>query len=195
MQNRVDMPLMPQLHSIVIMSVFLHDYLPQDKDANRLPALRELTYDCIPPPFFDHDWRYFVQLCCKNVTTVYIDFCNLSGSLQKELDLLSECCPKLEKLVLFLRAWPDFGQGLILPPVSQLGLYCSVPRASPDEYRGLFAALDTMSATKLRVVRLLHPQTGQDLRYAYENVLTEGATRLSTCTFRLEDNAYNLMTR
>ncbi|EGN92656.1 hypothetical protein SERLA73DRAFT_172751 [Serpula lacrymans var. lacrymans S7.3] len=193
LRNRMDMPVMPELRSIVLMSVFLHDYLPKNKEINRFPALRELTYDCIPPPFYDRDWQNFIQLSCKNVTTVYIDFCLQGESLQKELDLLTECCPSLEKLVIFIRSWAELKENLVLPPVSRLGLYCSVHKGSSTHYRDLFSALGTMTAPQLKAVRLLHHQNVEDLRKNHTSVLTEGIARLAPHSFHLEDDEGNLI--
>src|SRR6267154_3675828 len=101
--DRLDVPVMTKLQSVSLVSVFLRDYLPSDKDANHFPALRQLTYDCIPPPFLDHTWKNFVRLSCANVTTVHLDFSLQGDSLQTELDLLSECCLSLNDLVIYLR--------------------------------------------------------------------------------------------
>ncbi|KAG8215437.1 hypothetical protein J3R82DRAFT_9049 [Butyriboletus roseoflavus] len=45
---------MPKLESTALISIFLRDYLPQDKDAN--------TYDCVPLPSLDHVWKTFIKL-------------------------------------------------------------------------------------------------------------------------------------
>ncbi|KAH7912054.1 hypothetical protein BJ138DRAFT_1134967 [Hygrophoropsis aurantiaca] len=191
---RVDMPVMPKLQSVMLMSVFLRDYLPKDKDANRFPALRELTYDCIPPPFYDHAWKNFVKISCASVTTVYLDYCLFGESLQKELDLLAECCPALDKLVIFLRSWTELKHHLVLPPVSYLGLHSKLLDAPPVHYLDLFTSLNTIVGSKLKVVRLIHEAAVRNLRNSASAQVKEEIANLTSGTFRVEDHEGRLLT-
>lgn len=179
---------MPKLESITLMSVFLRDYLPRDKDANHLPALRQLTYDCIPPPFFDYVWRNFMKLTCANLTSVTVDFCLPGDSLRDELDLLSEYCTVLDKLVIYLRSWLELKPRLVLPPtVSYLGLHSKAPKASSFHYQALVSALVTLTAPKLRTVRLLHANAAEELRENISSFTAEDRARLFSSSFSLED--------
>lgn len=186
-RNRLDVPVMSKLESITLMSVFLRDYLPRDKDANHLPALRQLTYDCIPPPFFDHAWKNFVKLTCANLTSVTLDFCLPGDSLQDELNLLSECCTALEKLVIYLRSWLELKPRLALPPVSYLGLHAKAPKGPFFHYQALVSALVTLTAPKLRTIRLLHANTAEEFRENASLFAAEDRTYLTSCSFSLED--------
>lgn len=179
---------MPKLESITLMSVFLRDYLPRDKDANHLPALRQLTYDCIPPPFFYHAWKNFVNLTCTNLTSVTLDFCLPGDSLQNELDLLSECCTVLDKLVIYLRSWLELKPRLVLPPVSYLGLHSKAPKGPPFHCQALVSALVTLTAPKLRTVRLLHANAAEEFRENASLCAAEDRAYLTSCSFSLEDS-------
>ncbi|KAH7922493.1 hypothetical protein BV22DRAFT_1017168 [Leucogyrophana mollusca] len=190
---RLDMPVMPKLQSVMLMSVFLRDYLPKDKDANRFPALRELTYDCIPPPFYTHAWKNFVKLTCASVTTIHLDYCLLGDSLQNELDLLAECCTSLDKLVIFLRSWAELKPHLVLPPVSHLGLHSKLLKAPTPHYLDLFAALNTITGSKLKVVRFVHEGAVQDLRDSGIGHLKEELANLASGAFRIEDHEGHLL--
>lgn len=178
---------MPKLESITLTSVFLRDYLPRDKDANHLPALRQLTYDCIPPPFLDYAWKNFVKLTCANLTSVTLDFCLAGDSLQSELDLLSECCTALDKLVVYLRSWLELKPRLILPPVSYLGLHSKAPKGPLFHCQALVSALVTLTAPKLRTVRLLHANAAAELRENPSSITAEDRAYLASCSFSLED--------
>ncbi|KAG1750450.1 uncharacterized protein EDB91DRAFT_1046057 [Suillus paluster] len=187
--TRLDVPVMTNLLSVSLMSVFLRDYLPEDRDANHFPALRQLTYDCIPPPFLDHTWKNFVKLSCANVTTVHLDFPLQGDSLQKELDLLSECCRSLNDLVVYLRSWTEIKPNLSLPPsVSYLGLYSKLLKTPAFHFKQLFTALRTMSGSKLKTVRLLHADTVEDLQENWSLLANELADITSCITFRVEEN-------
>ncbi|KAF8549391.1 hypothetical protein OG21DRAFT_1488559 [Imleria badia] len=161
-RNRLDVPVMSKLESVTLMSVFLRDYLPRDKDVNHLPALRRLTYDCIPPPFFDHAWKNF-----------------------NELDLLSECCTVLEKLVIYLRSWLELKPRLILPPVSYLGLHAKAPKGPLFHFQALVSAFVTLTAPKLRTVRLLHANTAEEMRENASLFAAEDRAYLTSCSFSL----------
>ncbi|KAH0834117.1 hypothetical protein J3R83DRAFT_11405 [Lanmaoa asiatica] len=179
---------MPNLESITLMSVFLRDYLPRDKDANHLPALRQLTYDCIPPPFFEHAWKNFMKLTCANLTSVSLDFCLPGDALQCELDLLSECCTVLKKLVIYLRSWLELKPHLVLPPVSYLGLHSKVPTGPLFHYQALVSALVTLTAPKLRTVRLLRTNAAKELRENASSFTAEDLACLASSSFSLEDS-------
>lgn len=179
---------MLKLESITLMSIFLRDYLPRDKDANHLPALRQLTYDCIPPPFLDYAWKNFVRLTCANLTSVTLDFCLPGDSLQNELDLLSECCTVLEKLVIYLRSWLELKPRLVLPPVSYLGLHSKAPKGPLFHYEALLEALMTLTAPKLRTVRLLHANAAAELRGYASSFAAEDHAYLASRSFSLEDS-------
>ncbi|KAG1761784.1 hypothetical protein EDD22DRAFT_894638 [Suillus occidentalis] len=183
---RLDMPVMPKLQSVSLMSVFLRDYLPDNKDANHFPALRKLTYDCIPPPFLDHTWKKFVRLSCANVTTVHLDY-----SLQADC----ECCSSLNDLVVYIRSWTEINSNLTLPPsVSYLGLHSKLRKAPAFHYKQLFVALHTISGSKLKTVRLLLADAVEDLRENHRALLeSELADRTSCITFRIEDNEGHLL--
>lgn len=186
---RLDVPVMTKLQSVSLMSVFLRDYLPDDRDANHFPALRKLTYDCIPPPFLDHTWKHFVRLNCANVTTVHLDYSLQADCLQKELDLLSECCLFLNDLVVYIRSWAEISPNLILPPsVSYLGLYSKLHKALAFHFKQLFAALRTISGSKLKTVRLLHADTVEDLRENHHALLKSELADNTCIAFRIEDN-------
>ncbi|KAG6377749.1 hypothetical protein JVT61DRAFT_14522 [Boletus reticuloceps] len=186
-RSRLDVPVMSKLESITLMSVFLRDYLPRDKDANHLPALRQLTYDCIPPPFFDHPWKNFVKLTCANLTSVTLDLSLPGESLQNEFDLLSECCAVLDKLVIYLRSWLEFRPCLVLPPVSFLGLHSNAPKGLLFHHQALVSALVTLTAPKLRTVRLLHANAAEQIRENASSFAAEDRTYLASCHFSLED--------
>lgn len=192
---RLDVPVMTKLQSVSLMSVFLRDYLPDNKDANHFPALRKLTYDCIPPPFLDHTWKKFVRLSCANVTTVRLDYSLQADGLQKEMDLLSECCSSLNDLVVYIRSWTEINSNLTLPPsVSYLGLHSKLRKAPAFHYTQLFVALRTISGSKLKTVRLLHADAVEDLRENHRALLeSELADRTSCITFRIEDNEGRLL--
>lgn len=192
---RLDVPVMTKLQSVSLMSVFLRDYLPNNKDANHFPALRKLTYDCIPPPFLDHTWKKFVRLSCANVTTVHLDYSLQADGLQKEMDLLSECCLSLNDLVVYIRSWMEINPNLTLPPsVSYLGLHSKLRKAPAFHYKQLFAALRTISGSKLKTVRLLHADAVEDLRENHRALLeSELAYRTSCITFRIEDNEGHIL--
>ncbi|KAG9310905.1 hypothetical protein JVU11DRAFT_8764 [Chiua virens] len=192
-QNRLDVPVMPELESITLMSVFLRDYLPRDKDANHLPALRQLTYDCIPPPFFDHAWKHFVKLTCTHLTSVTLDFCLPGDSLQMELDLLSECCTALDKLVIYLRTWYELRERLVLPPVSYLGLHYKTSKGPPFHCQTLISALATLTGPKLRTVQLLHSGAAKELREYISSCIAEGRACSTLGSFSLEDSEGRLL--
>jgi hypothetical protein len=186
-------PVMTKLESVSLMSVFLRDYLPDDRDANHFPALRKLAYDCIPPPFLDHTWKHFVRLSCANVTIVHLDYSLRADYLQKELDLLSECCLSLNDLVVYIRSWTEIYPNLTLPPsVSYLGLHSKLRKAPAFHFKQLFAALRTISGSKLKIVRLLHADAVEDLRENHRALL-ESELRASCITFRIEDNEGHLL--
>lgn len=177
---------MSNLESITLMSVFLRDYLPRDKGANHFPALRQLIYDCIPPPFFDHAWKNFVKRTCTSLTSVTLDFCLPGDSLQDELNLLSEFCTVLDRLIIYLRSWLELKPRLVLPPVSYLGLHAKVPMRPLFHYQALVSALVTLTAPKLRTVRLLHTNAAE-LREQMSLFVAEDSVRLTSCNFSLED--------
>ncbi|KAG8215465.1 hypothetical protein J3R82DRAFT_9082 [Butyriboletus roseoflavus] len=179
---------MPKLESITLISIFLRDYLPRDKDANHLPALRQLTYDCIPPSFLDHAWNNFMKLTCANLTSVILDSCLPGDSLQKELDLLSEYCTVLDKLVIYLRSWLELKSHLVLPPVSYLGLHSKAAKGPHFHYQALVSALVTLTAPKLRIVRLLHACAEEELRESLSSFAAEDRACLVSCGFSLEDS-------
>ncbi|OJA20272.1 hypothetical protein AZE42_04309 [Rhizopogon vesiculosus] len=187
---RRDVPVMTELQSVSLMSVFLRDFLPSDKDANHFPALRQLTYDCIPPPFHDYTWKNFVKLSCANVTSVHLDFSLQGDSLQKELDLLTECCSSLNDLIIYLRSWTELKPNLILPPsVSYLGLHSKLLKAPAFHFQQLFTALHTMSGSKLKAVRLLHADAAEDVRKTYGSSLANDLADITSCiTFCIEDH-------
>ncbi|KAF9221779.1 hypothetical protein BS17DRAFT_243219 [Gyrodon lividus] len=190
---RLDVPVMSKLESITLMSVFLRDYLPRDKDANHLPALRQLTYDCIPPPFFDNAWRNFVKLSCANVTTVTLDFCLPGESLQKELDLLAECCTALDKLVIYFRSWLEMKPHLVLPPVSYLGLHSKVTKAPVFHYQAFVSALVTLAGSKLKTIRLLHANAAKGLRESVPSLPADDLACLTSSNISLEDHEGHLL--
>lgn len=192
---RLDVPVMTKLQSVSLMSVFLRDYLPDDREANHFPALRKLTYDCIPPPFLDHTWKHFMRLSCANVTTVHLDYSLQADCLQKELDLLSECCLSLNDLVVSIRSWTEINPNLTLPPsVSYLGLHSKLHKAPAFHFKQLFAALRTISGSKLKTVRLLHADAVEDLRENHRALLESELADSSSCvTFRIEDNEGHLL--
>ncbi|KAG2135367.1 uncharacterized protein EDB93DRAFT_1242550 [Suillus bovinus] len=186
---RLDMPVMTKLQSLSLMSVFLRDYLPDDRNANHFPALRKLTYDCIPPPFLDHTWKRFMRLSCANVTTVHLDYSLQAECLQKELDLLGECCLSLNDLVVYIRSWTEINLNLTLPPsVSYLGLHSKLRKAPAFHFKQLFAALRTISGLELKIVRLLHADAVEDLRANHWALLESELADSSCITFRIEDN-------
>ena len=187
-RNRLDVPVMSKLESISLISVFLRDYLPRDKDAIHFPALRQLTYDCIPPPFFDNAWRNFVKLACTNLTSVTLDFCLPGDSLQNEFDLLSGCCTVLDKLIIHLRSWLELKPHLVLPPVSYLGLHSRAPQGPPFYCKALVSALVTLSAPRLRTVRLLHASAAEELRENASLCTAEDLVWLASRSFSLEDS-------
>ncbi|KAG1796956.1 uncharacterized protein HD556DRAFT_1306670 [Suillus plorans] len=191
---RLDVPVMTKLQSLSLMSVFLRDYLPDDRDANHFPALRKLTYDCIPPPFLDDTWKHFVRLSCANVTAVHLDYSLQADRLQKELDLLSECCLSLNDLVIYIRSWTEINPNLTLPPsVSCLGLYSKLRKAPTFHFMQLFAALRTISGSKLRTVRLLHADAVEDLRENSRDLLQGELADSTRITFRIEDHEGHLL--
>lgn len=191
---RLDVPVMTKLQSLSLMSVFLRDYLPDDRDANHFPALRKLTYDCIPPPFLDHTWKHFVRLSCANVTTVHLDYSLQADRLQKELDLLSECCLFLNDLVIYIRSWTEINPYLTLPPsVSCLGLYSKLRKAPTFHFMQLLAALRTISGSKLKTVRLLHADAVEDLRENSRDLLQGEDADNTGITFRIEDHEGHLL--
>ncbi|KAG8215434.1 hypothetical protein J3R82DRAFT_9045 [Butyriboletus roseoflavus] len=117
---------MPKLESITLISIFLRDYLPRDKDAN-------------------------------SVSSPMIAFSlSMGDSLQKELDLLFEYCTVVDKLVIYLCSWLELKLRLVLPPVSYLGLHSKAVEGPHFHYQALVSALVTLTAPKLRTVRLLH---------------------------------------
>lgn len=185
--GRLDVPVMTKLQSVSLMSVFLRDFLPSDKGANVFPALRQLTYDCIPPPFLDCTWKNFVKQSCAKVTSVHLDFSLQGDSLQKELDLLTECCPSLNDLVIYMRSWTDIKPNLILPPsVSYLGLHSKLLKSPAFHVQQLFTAFHTITGSNLKTVRLLHADAAEDLR---ENIgSSELANITSYISFCIEDH-------
>ncbi|KAH7882747.1 hypothetical protein F5I97DRAFT_1939323 [Phlebopus sp. FC_14] len=162
-------------------------------DANCLPALRQLTYDCIPPPFFDHAWKNFVKLSCSNLTTVTLDFCLQGELLQKELDLLAECCQALDKLVIHLRSWSEMKPYLAFPPITYLGLHSKLVNAPDFHYQALISALGTLSGAGLKIVRIIHAGASEDLRRSHTWLPLDDLTSLASRTFRLEDHEGNLL--
>lgn len=189
-RSRVDVPVMEKLESITLTSVFLRHYLPRDKGANRLPSLRQLTYDCIPPPFFDHAWRNFVKLSCSAVTSVTLDFCLQPGdTLQKEFDLLAECCPALDKLVIYFHSWLDFVHFLVLPStISHLCIHSKVAQLSSFHYDALVVALATLTASGLKSIRVLHASAVKGLRRSLEPLLVDDIVCLASGPFRVQDS-------
>ncbi|KIK98371.1 hypothetical protein PAXRUDRAFT_9581 [Paxillus rubicundulus Ve08.2h10] len=190
---RQDIPIMSKLESITLTSIFLRDYLPRNKDANHLPALRQLTYDCIPPPFFDHVWKNFVKLTCVNVTTVTLDFCLLGESLQNELDLLAECCVALDKLIIYLRSWLEMKPHLVLPPVSFLGLHSKFVKAPVFHQQALVSALMTLTGSKLKSIRLLHVSASEELRESVPFLPADDLACLISSNIALEDHEGRLL--
>ncbi|KIJ18349.1 hypothetical protein PAXINDRAFT_161720 [Paxillus involutus ATCC 200175] len=190
---RQDIPIMSKLESITLTSVFLRDYLPRNKDANHLPALRQLTYDCIPPPFFDYAWKNFVKLTCVNVTTVTLDFCLSGESLQNELDLLAECCTALDKLVIYLRSWLEMKPHLVLPPVSFLGLHSKFVKAPVFHQQTLVSALVTLTGSKLKTVRLLHANAAEELHESVPSLPADDLACLTSSHIALEDHEGRLL--
>ncbi|KAF9238475.1 hypothetical protein BU15DRAFT_47555 [Melanogaster broomeanus] len=190
---RLDVPVMSKLESITLTSVFLRDYLPRDKDANHLPALRQLTYDCIPPPFFDHAWKNFVKLTCANVTTVTLDFCLPGDSLPKELDLLAEYCTALDKLVIYFRSWLEMKPHLVLPRVSYLGLYSKVKGEPVFHYQALLSALATLTGPRLKTIRLLHASAVEEIRESAPSLSPDDLACLTSRNISLEDHEGHLL--
>jgi len=188
-RSRVDVPVMEKLESITLTSVFLRDYLPRDKHTNCLPSLRQLTYDCIPQTFFDQAWRNFVKLSCSAVTSVTLDFCLQPGDmLQNEFDLLAECCPALDKLVIYFHSWLDFIHFLVLPStVSCLCIHSKVAQPSSFHYKALVVALATLTASGLRSIRVLHPTAVKEFRQSLEPLLVNDIVCLTSRTFRVQD--------
>ncbi|KAI6115534.1 hypothetical protein EDD17DRAFT_1564850 [Pisolithus thermaeus] len=186
--GRSDVPVMANLESISLMSVFLRDYLPRERKKNHLPALRQLTYGCISPPFFAYAWKSFVKSSCAAVTCVTLDFSFQGDSLQKELDLLSECCPVLEKLVIHFRSWMEFIPHLALPPISQLRIYSKLAKAPAFHYSSLLYALTTLTASKLGSVRLIHANAVDEFRDCLRSLPQGELDDLSSKAFRVEDH-------
>jgi len=187
---KLDVPVMTNLRSVSLMSVFLRDFLPSDKDANHFPALRQLTYDCTPPPFFDNMWKRFVKLSCAGVTSVSLDFSLQGDSLQQELDLLTECCPSLNHLAMYLRSWTEIKPRLTLPPsVSHLGLHSKLRKPPTFHFQHLFTALHTITGSKLKTVRLLHADAVEDLRENHQSFLASELAGITSCiAFCIEDH-------
>lgn len=186
--SRLDVPVMANLESISLMSVFLRDYLPREKNKNHLPALRQLIYGCISPPFFAHAWKSFVKSSCSAVTCVTLDFSFQGDSLQRELDLLSECCPALDKLVIYFRSWTEFIPHLVLPPVSHLRIYSKLAKAPAFHYYSLIYALTTLTASKLGSVRLLHASAVEEFRHSLSSLSQDELDGLASKAFRVEDH-------
>lgn len=188
-RSRMDVPVMWKLESIALTSVFLRDYLPRNKHTNCLPSLQQLTYDCIPPPFFDQAWRNFVKLSCSAVTSVTLDFCLQPGDmLQNEFDLLAECCPALDKLVIYFHSWLDFMHFLVLPStISYLCIHSKVAQPSSFHYKALVVALATLTASGLRSIRVLHPTAVKEFRQSLEPLLVSDMVCLASRTFRVHD--------
>lgn len=186
--SRSDVPVMANLESISLMSVFLRDYLPREKNKNHLPALRQLTYGCISPPFFAYAWKSFVKSSCSAVTCITLDFSFQGDSLQRELDLLSECCPALDKLVIHFRSWTEFIPHLALPPISQLRIYSKLAKAPAFHYCSLLYALTTLTASKLGSVRLIHANAVDEFRHCLRSLPQDEIDGLASKTFRVEDH-------
>ncbi|KAI6039417.1 hypothetical protein EDC04DRAFT_1724460 [Pisolithus marmoratus] len=186
--SRLDVPVMANLESISLMSVFLRDYLPREKNKTHLPALRQLTYGCISPPFFACAWKRFIKSSCSAVTCVTLDFSFQGDSLQRELDLLSECCPALDKLVIYFRSWTEFTPHLALPPVSQLRIYSKLEKAPALHYCSLLRALTTLTASKLGSVRLLHASAVEEFRHCLSSAPQNELDRLVSKAFCVEDH-------
>jgi hypothetical protein len=187
---RTDVPVMTTLQSVSLMSVFLRDFLPSNKDANHFPALRQLTYDCIPAPFHDYTWTNFVKLSCANVSCVHLDFSLQGDCLQKEMDLLTECCPSLSDIVIYLRSWTEIKPNLILPPsVSYLGLHSKLLKPPAFHFQQLLTALHTISGPRLKTVRMLHADAVEDLRENHRSYLASEFADITSCiTFCIEDH-------
>ncbi|KAL4070211.1 hypothetical protein V8B97DRAFT_1871745 [Scleroderma yunnanense] len=194
-RSRMDVPIMEKLESISLMSVFLRDYLPRDKHANCLPALRQLTYDCIPPPFFDHAWRSFVKLSCSAVTSVTLDFCLQPGdALQDEFDLLAECCPALDKLIIYFHSWLDFVKFLVLPPsISHLCIHSKLQKPASFHYGSLVVALVTLTAPELKSIRILHSSAVKEFRKSLEPLLVGDIVGLASRRFRVQDEEDSIL--
>ncbi|KAG2078605.1 hypothetical protein BDR04DRAFT_1124365 [Suillus decipiens] len=135
-----------------------------------------------------------MSLNCANVTTVHLDYSLQADCLQKELDLLSECCLSLNDLVVYICSWAEISQNLTLPPsVSYLGLHFKLRKALAFHFKQVFATLRTISGSKLKTVRLLHADTVEDLRENHQALL-ESELADSTCiTFWIEDEGHLLM--
>ncbi|KAG8215471.1 hypothetical protein J3R82DRAFT_9095, partial [Butyriboletus roseoflavus] len=142
------------------------DYLPRDKDANHL---------------LFHTPAQISRLS-------FLTFVFQGDLLQKELDLLSEYCTVVDKLVIYLRPWLELKSHLVLPPVSYLGLHSKAVKGPHFHYQALVSALLTLTTPKLRTVQLLHACAEEELRESVSSFAAEDRACLVLCSFSLEDS-------
>jgi len=213
--SRAEVPLMPSLESLSLMSVFVNDYLPRSLPSTPssssppstpapfpeprrtpYPMLRQLSYDSIPPPFYDTRWNTFLSQHCTNITSVRIDFSLPAYSLQREFDLLEEHCPRLAKIAITFVTWETMKPNFVLPgTVRELALCCKVQVPPTGHVRALLLALESLRGGRLERVRLCCGVFVRELRENHEEKLKETGEvlRKRGGAFRVEDEEGGLL--
>jgi hypothetical protein len=180
----VDLPFLPELTALALASPNSKEYLAQE---NRFPSLREFEFHYFLPPPWD-TWAGLLLVFGHNLTVVHLNFNIAAGYLQGEMNVLSQHCPNLARLILSLKVWEQFIDRLTLPSVPYLALRCWQYEAPSPRYRCLFANLSTMSGPTLQTVRLCDYHNVTDLRIRHAKVLAQGLEQISRCSFQLEDH-------
>ena len=180
----LDLPVLPELTALALASPNTKEYLTSE---NHFPSLSEFEFHYFLPPLWD-SWAGPLGVFGYNLTMVHLNFNIAALYLQGEMNVLAKHCPNLARLILSLKVWEQFIDGLSLPSVPYLALRCWQYQAPSFRYRWLFASLSTISGPTLRTVRLCDSHNVTDLRARHARVLAQGLEQISHCTFRLEDH-------
>jgi len=177
------LPVLPALTSLALASDYLDVYYDGDT-INRFPQLQEIVY-------FIHSWNAltwepFLQNYGHGLTTVVLH-CRLKISLQIYLSQLTRFCPNLKRLDVVLGDWSNFVSGLVLPPVTHLGLRCRELQTTSQRYRLLFRSLAAMETLALKVVQLTDYRILSNLRNHNPKVFAEGIMALKSRNIYLQD--------
>jgi hypothetical protein len=185
-----NLPFLSELTALVLASPNSKEYLTEE---NHFPSLREFEFHCFFPPLWD-TWAGPLGVFGHNLTMVHLNFNVAPAYLQGEMNVLSEHCPNLTRLILSLKVWEQLIDRLVLPSVPYLALRCWQYQAPSAVYRSLFSSLSTMFGPTLQTVRLCDHHNVTDLRVRHARVLAQGLEQISCCSFRLEDHEGQLFT-
>jgi hypothetical protein len=179
---------LPALPALRILSLpYFMDHFPNT--VTSIPSLRHLIFSSYRLP--EAAWKTFLLNHGEQLEVIQMHV--ERGSLDRLLDSISQCCPKLQRLDITIQTWEVLDQlqhGLSLPNTIQtFGIYCIQFQSSRSSHKALFTALRKMKfGPVFKGIQLLCQNNVTHLHEQHRKLLSTNLPELSKLGLEVLDH-------